>query len=745
MSRKLFSEWVWGLRRYRHTPAAIVAVVLCLPVMGPASGQEAVLEEILVTARKRTESVQDVPESITVFSASLIEDAGITRIKDVADLTPNLVLRQSYRMGVVNLSARGLAAPQQGDSPLVVNFDGVQAPAQDFINQDLFDIERIEVLKGPQGALYGAGAIAGAINIITKPPTNEREGFAKFRVANKDAWRLVGSLSGPVTDDRVYYRLAGVYQKRDGYIRNSLTGDLLDFLDEAVIRGGLFFDLEKLRIDLRASVTETSAGASFYESFPLLPDPVAEIDSLFGGPLGRLGSDISAATFKNHSNVQTEEERDIVTASVKVDYEFKNGVFTSVTGYNDSTQFDYGDLDFQPGDVLIQDVRFDVQVFNQEFRFASDPTKRFRWVGGAFYQQREIFNQVLVILGDFTAGPRSIARSMAQPGNSVLTDTRDLFDSDAIGVFLSTNYDLTDRLVLTAAARWDEVNIDTRYVGEDANLISLPNASASASFGKFQPKLNLAYAARDNLLVYVDLARGFRSGVPNPTSAYAGGLPRFIEPEIADTLEVGIKSNFWNNRALLNAGVFQSAVDNRHHYFYGAALQSMATFGEARVTGVEVEFRALLSDLLSADLSVGLMNAEITSDEITHYRDFTTGEVALTVNNKGNTLPDTPEASFNLALSYERPTANGRVFFARAGYRYVDKMYFDTENFIENAGASGYVDLRLGLRGEKWDFVLFGRNLTDERNYSNYAYSGLQGNYLPNRPRTYGVDIQFRF
>ena len=140
-----------------------ISVVLVALMFQPLYGEEPVLEEILVTARKRTETVQEIPESFTVFSESQIEDAGITRMKDVADLTPNLVLRQSYRMGVVNLSARGLAAPQQGDSPLVVNFDGVQAPAQDFINQDLFDIERIEVLKGPQGALYGAGAIGGAI------------------------------------------------------------------------------------------------------------------------------------------------------------------------------------------------------------------------------------------------------------------------------------------------------------------------------------------------------------------------------------------------------------------------------------------------------------------------------------------------------------------------------------------------------------------------------------------------------
>ena len=725
---------------YRRIVAVALVVLMCDPVYG----QGPVLEEILVTARKRTESVQEIPESLQVFSETLIEDAGITRMQDVADLTPNLVLRQSYRMGVVNISARGLATPQQGDSPLVVNFDGVQVPAQDFINQDLFDIERIEVLKGPQGALYGAGAIGGAINIITKQPTNEFDAFAKLRIGNKDALRLVGGLSGPILEDRLFYRLAGVHQDRDGYIKNSLTGDLLDFLEETVLRGGLFFSHDRLSIDARASITNTEAGASFYESLPLLPDPVPEIDSLFGGPLGRLGSDLSNSTFENHSNIQTAEERDVRTASLKLEYDFDVGIFTSVTGYNDSEQYDYGDLDFQAVDVLIQDVRFDVEVFNQELRWASDPGHRFRWVAGLFYQKREIFNQVLVVLGDFTVGPRSIAQSQAQPGNTILTDTRDVFDSEAFGVFLSTNYDVSDSLVLTAAVRWDQVDIETSYVGQDPNLINIPNASASASFSELQPKLNLAYSLNEQVLIYADVARGFRSGVPNPTSAFAGGLPRFIEPEIADTIEVGVKSTFWNNRASLNVAAFRSDVDNRHHYFYGAALQSMTTYDEARVTGLEVDFRALVSDSLSLSASLGIMDAQIVSDEVTEYLNVDTGEVALRVNNEGNTLPDTPEASFNLSASYERQIFQDASFFARAAYRYVDKMYFDTENFIENVGSSAYFDLRVGLRGERWDLGVFGENLTDERNYSNYAYSGQQGNYLPNRPRVYGLEIQVR-
>ena len=138
------------------------------------------------------------------------------------------------------------------------------------------------------------------------------------------------------------------------------------------MRGRLFVDLDRLSLDIRGSVTATDAGASYYESLPLLPGPVPEIDLLFGGPLGRLGSDISRGTFENHSNVQTTEEREVGTFSAMVDLDLAGGILTSVTGYNNSEQYDYGDLNFQPIDVLIQNVRFDVEVFNQEIRFASD-------------------------------------------------------------------------------------------------------------------------------------------------------------------------------------------------------------------------------------------------------------------------------------------------------------------------------------------------------------------------------------
>lgn len=704
--------------------------------------------DIVVTARKGglAESVQKIPESIRAFGSQEIENARITKIQDVVALTPSIVLQPSYRMGVVNLSARGHSTPQQGDSPMVISFDGVQAPAQDFINQDLFDLERIEVLKGPQ-PLYGAGAIAGAINIITKAPTNDPEGFAKISYGNGNAIRAVAGFSGPIIADKLYFRISGIDNSRDGYIKNTLTGDPVDFLAERSLRGALHGDFNTIRVDLNASYTHTRAGASYYEAFPLLPDPVPQIDSLFGGPLGRLGSNTSNADFNNRSGTPTVEQRELFSASAKIEADVAGGLLTSVTGYSKSKQTDFGDLDFQPTDILLQDVRYNVRVFNEELRYASDPSKPFRYVFGGFYQNRKIYNQVIVLIGDLSTGYKTLQAARTDPANTVLTDGRDEVESNAYGVFANIDWNLTEKLTLNTVLRYDSVDYTTRYVGANPAFLALPLANAKANFSQVQPKANLSYKFTPDVLAYANYARGFRTGVPNPTAAYSGGLPRFIRPETSDEFELGFKSAFLNRRVHFNLAAFYSDIYNRQHYFYGASLQSMTTFKKARVKGIEAELDVTLARGLEFQASGSVMSAKIASDEITQYRDFTTGAVALTVNNRGNVLPDTPERTANAALSYRTRVSDSLEANARVAYRYSSRIYFDTENQISDTGDKSFVDLRVGLENKNagWTAALFMLNATDERTFTNYAYSGGEGNYLPNQPRTYGIELGYKF
>ena len=191
----------------RHLLLPFAGLIALQPATSPAIASETdqaesipLVEgnEIIVTARRRDERLQDVPESVTAFSAKDIANAGIANFRDVADLTPNLSQLDNYRPGLARFQVRGLITPQIGDPPLAFVFDGVTAPDQEFVNQDLVDIERIEVLRGAQGALYGRGAVGGAVNIITKQPTNDFGGNVQASLANAGAWRLSSVVSGPI-------------------------------------------------------------------------------------------------------------------------------------------------------------------------------------------------------------------------------------------------------------------------------------------------------------------------------------------------------------------------------------------------------------------------------------------------------------------------------------------------------------------------------------------------------------------
>ena len=213
------------------SPSAGMVVMLLLLTANPVHSQS-ILEEVTVTARKRSENLQEIPDSVTVFNTELIRDARIENIKDFAELTPNLNVSSNWRQGLNFISIRGLITPQVGEAPLSFVVDGITVPNLEFVNQGLHDIERIEVLRGPQGALYGKNAIGGAINIITRQPSDELSGVVQASYGEGDDVRFSGALSGPLAQDRVYYRISGNYRDYNGQIENSFTGRKVDYIGQ---------------------------------------------------------------------------------------------------------------------------------------------------------------------------------------------------------------------------------------------------------------------------------------------------------------------------------------------------------------------------------------------------------------------------------------------------------------------------------------------------------------------------------
>ena len=373
----------------RSVLALITVICLFMTDVRLLLADEFILEEIVVIARKRQESLRDVPIALTAFSKDVIQTARIEQFADFVALTPGVTLREQFSPSFTNLTVRGIATQQNGELPIALAVDGVTLPFTSFLNQDLLDVEQIEILKGPQGGLYGRNAIAGAVNITTRKPGNELDGKLRASYGNGDYKQITGSVAGPVIRDSLYGKLGFSYKDSDGLIDNQSGNDELDFIEEITVFGRILYELSaELTVDLRGKYTSADVGASYFSELP-----AAQLDS-FSDSTDPMISDPAV------------DDRELYEFTGKLDYEGRYGTFTSITGYFDVEDLIYGDADFgilawgsEFG--IFQDFRTTVEGWSQEVRFTSPADQALRWITGAFYQDREntTFTDILTDIG----------------------------------------------------------------------------------------------------------------------------------------------------------------------------------------------------------------------------------------------------------------------------------------------------------------------------------------------------------
>ena len=443
---------------------------------------ETAIDEVIVTARGREESLQEIPESITTFNAAQIERAGIKSFRDVADLTPNLSQLSNFRPGLARIQIRGLITPQVGDAPIAFVVDGITASDLEFMNQELFDIERIEVLRGAQGALYGRGAIGGAVNITTKKPTNDFEARVSTSFASGSDKRVSGVASGALVEDQVYFRVGAYSRDYDGQISNTFLNEKADFHEESSVFGTLNIELsDTSSLDLNARVTNTETGIGYYQA-------------------------VDAASFEDFSlttehNVPGLDKRDLTEFSARFSHDFASSTLELVTGYSESDQVGFSDADYssQPSDfdgfhyAGAQENILKVESTTFEARLKSNDDTRLRWAVAAFMQDRtrdsEYHNY------DDAVGNQAMTRSDFDP-STVVFSILDDNSSDAWALSTQLNYDLTEQLEVTAAIRYDRderESFDSRFI---------ESTYEEKTFSEVQPKLSLAYQMDADTLIY---------------------------------------------------------------------------------------------------------------------------------------------------------------------------------------------------------------------------------------------------
>lgn len=669
------------------------------------------LGEIVVTAQRREQNLQDVPIQVTAIGAETIETAGIKSTADALVLVPNVAFDESFTYLNSFVTVRGISQINNADPPVAIVVDGVPQNNQKQARMDLFDIDRIEVLKGPQGGLYGRNALGGAINIVTKQPSNDYEGFIDGSYGNGDAVDVNAALSGPLAKDQLLFRVSASYKQDDGRIENAFTGNEVDFVKhDYSVRGQLnYVGVENLKLDLRGDYRDFSAGG-IYDSV------VASGDA---NDIQPPRSNIEGLTFGHVAN-----------ASFKFDYDFGPVTLTGITGYSDIVEKYRGDVDFSnprdlPGGFFGlgfqagQGQNLAVEQISQELRLVSADKGPFRWILGAFYlhTDRDLTTRAFIDVNG--------SRSQFDDPALRIVDLQEGNSNDAYAVYGQFDYDITESLTLSGALRYDQ---DDR---EQTNLVS--GEVRRRSFDSVQPKATLTYKIDPRKLIYATYSTGFRSGGFNaPTVA----IPVF-EDETLENYEAGFKSSWLNRRLILNGAVYFERDKNYQFFFVDAATASQIIGNLERVNiwGVELDAQALVTSELQLNASIGTTDTDIRRSTLFP------GVI-------GNRTPKTIPWTLNLGAQYTRPVTDEFDLILRADYKHNARRYWQVDN-ADVQRPIDLVNLRAGLSSRRWSLYAFGRNVFNERYYADYNPSNFSG--LPYdtgfraQPATYGVEARLKF
>ena len=697
------------LARTLCAATVVIFCVILLPAeLSYAQSQDTIaIEEIVVTSRYRAEKLSDVPDSITPFTVAEIERYRIERINRVASLTPNLRFSDDQEVGVSTLVIRGVRQNRgTGQPPVSFRIDGVSATNNLLTTQELFDIQSVDVLRGPQGALYGRNAIGGAILISTRQPTADPEYHLRFSAAQGQDFTMAGSASGPIGDSGTLYRTSFRVQDREGQLQNAyLDNQYVDYKESAAFRGRVIFKpSEKLTVDLRGQYLDQDGGSGYFmpgsEGFLPLPPPAAPI--LFGNPTYEIQSNRIGKSF-----VKSWE------TSAKIDYDLGWGTLTSVTSYTDVDSGNDQDLDqtlFEAIDIIVIDKS---ETVAQELRLASGPDEALHWVAGISYFTQDRF--------------RSLATTFL--GTPVPPAAQDL-ELEDLAAFGSLSYDVTEELELTLAFRYDEETPEDTTQGR------------SETFTELQPKASLAYRFREGLLGYVTVGKGFRAGGFNNLAPGSNFLPGFDKESLV-SYEAGLKGTTLDGRVRAGLSLFFIDYDDQQYFLFDqTGTQANINVKKSEISGGELEITAVPSDALQINFGLGFTDSEIKEYEAIP------GVLVPASAIIGRKVPGAPVWTLNLAAQHTKSLTNSLDLVSRLDYEHRDKTYWTLDN-LDTQPAYDLTNLSFALEGERSTTRLYVNNLFDEE-YIEWFFAarfiGLPADIAwPSKPRQFGLEYSIRF
>jgi iron complex outermembrane receptor protein len=729
--------------------SAAVSGILAAAVAMPAMAQGTEMEEVIVTARKREEALLDVPVVVNAFNAQEIQSAGITRPQDFIALTPNMTMVQTQNQGTSFIVVRGISQARNSEPSVAVVIDGVAMANPSQFNQELFDVERIEVLKGPQGALYGRNAIGGAVIIQTREPGDELEGSVTAGYDSGPGYKARVSVGGPIgSSDTWKFQLSGSYLDTDGYIDNPFLGEEADPFKDVSGRAKLIWEpSDSFRADLRFYASQVDTQALYFNI-------TEQVD------------DTSLPVRVNNAG---ENERDLQGVSLKLDLGLGGGTLTSVTAYDALEELLTGDqFDFLPipesvlfqffGADQAQHQWLDVEAISQEIRYTSPAENRLRWILGAYVIQTDRF----ISTGNvFDLGTGEVPRVKREPlplFNPQFTFLSDSQDNLAWAMFGEMSYDVTDRVEASVALRYDEdtrentTETPTEFIPAPISCETDPQPVPCAFTGQvreetwdeLQPKVTLRFKPNEDVSTYFSYSRGFRSGGFNQTgvgSTGIAGINDLFDEETADTYEIGVKAQFADGRVGTSASVYHTKAEGSYFFVFdpNTSTQNLGNLEEVEYQGFELEIQGQVTDNIELYARGGYTDSEIK-------------ESTRDPNDVGNQAPLVSEYTVNLGANLRFPFGGTYEFFVRPDFRIVGDTWWYPDNFTKRDPIN-ILDLRIGVDGDQWSVVAWSRNLTDEEYNAEWSPGpqffpspGYTNNFVfKAQPQVWGVDFTYRF
>lgn len=702
----------------------------------PAQAQESTdtSDEIVVTARRREETLQSVPLSVSAFTAETIENAGVQNVEDIASMTPGFTFAPLFGGGAALPVIRGQSTTI-GEPNVGFFIDGVYQSSRATMDAMLGDdVERIEVVKGPQSALYGRNTFGGAVNIISRAPSDEMEGRLEASYGEFNTMGVRGSLSGPIAQDSLYFRIGGTYNSSDGYFENSLTGGNLDSRETTVLAAMLEArPTQAWTFRLRAAYQNTEDGDdplrfAANNSFPtpLQGPPTPAGNQMFTGELQ--GSDTFAVT-PGHNNIE------LGAYSLTSEWQGDSVTVTSITGFNDLGLDFAVDGDYTAAQANYQTTLTDQYDISQELRIASAGDDRLSWLLGAYYY---VLSSDTHVNNNYGADALSIISTTGAAGfpawrRLIGGGTSDVHEeTESFALFGQVGYDFTDDFRISLEGRWTTETKSVNSVAVAGLLNPAPGPVTATyvnerDFDNFVPRLTLEYDAADNVLLYATVAQAEKVGGFNTN--IVGGSPtsseRTYEPETAWNYEIGAKTSWYNGRLVVNGALYQIDWSDQIVRAIGStgALINVNA-GATSVRGAELEVRARPIDGLEINAGVAYTDSQ--------YDDYIFGILSVIGMNpdlSGTRLQYVSEWQANASMQYITPIATNLDWFTR-----LDVSYQSDQSAVQPASAyvgdATIVNLRTGLDYNNVSFRIFATNLTEED-------SAVAGVFLPDPGQQY--------